>query len=88
MKRIFKKKKYVRRANWTTGQVTNDQSNNETIETQSFSENENQNKWDEDSSLFTECTDTSVTDNTNSHTSSQCRKTARQTSRKVSITLV
>jgi len=53
--------------------------NNETVKTQDFCENENQNHSDEQPGLLGSSSDTSVTDDTNGETSSHTRQTNRKT---------
>lgn len=48
-----------------------DQSNNETVQTKSFGEDENKNHTDEQFILLTDSADTSITNNTNSHACGQ-----------------
>lgn len=50
--------------------LSEDDSNNESVKTEGFTEDEDQNHADEDSFLLSVCAHTSVTDNTNSETSS------------------
>jgi len=56
-----------------------EQGNNETVKTQDFGENENQNHSDEQPGLLGGSSHTGVTDNTNGETSSHTRKTNRET---------
>lgn len=55
------------------------ESNDETVQTQDFSENENKNHADEESGLLGGSSDTCVTNDTNSETSSQTSETHRET---------
>merc|ERR1712107_812156 len=57
-----------------------DQSNDQTVQTESLRENENQNHTDEKLGLLSSGTDTSVTNNTNSNTSSKTTETSTQVS--------
>jgi len=57
-----------------------EQGNNETVKTQHFGENEDQNHSNEQSWLLSGTTDTSITDNTNGKSSSETSETDRQTS--------
>lgn len=57
-----------------------DKSDNETVETQDFGENEDKNHSDEETRLLSESTDTGITDNSNGETGSETGKTDRQTS--------
>jgi len=59
-----------------------DKSDDETVETESFGENENENHSDEKLGLLSSGADTSVTNNSDGHTSSKTRKTDRETSTK------
>jgi predicted metal-dependent peptidase len=59
------------------------ESNNQTVETKSFAENENQNHADEQLGLLTVGAHTSVTDNADSETGSQSRETTRKTGSQV-----
>ena len=63
-----------------------DQSNDQTVQTESLRENEDQNHTDEKLRLLSSGTDTSVTNNTNSNTSSKTRETDTETSTQVSET--
>jgi len=56
-----------------------EQGNNETVKTQDFGENENQDHSDEQPGLLGGSSHTGVTDNTNGETSSHTRKTNRET---------
>jgi len=56
-----------------------EQGNNETVKTQDFGENENQNHSDEQPGLLGGSSHTGVTNNTNGETSSHTRKTNRET---------
>lgn len=62
------------------------QGNNQTVKTQDFGENENQNHTDKQSWLLSSTTDTSVTNNTNGETSSQTGQTNRETSTQLNET--
>lgn len=61
---------------------------NETVETQDFGENENQNHTNEQTGLLGSTTDTGVTDNADSETGSKTGKTNRQTSAQLDETSV
>merc|ERR1712107_659670 len=63
-----------------------DQSNDQTVETESLRENEDQNHTDEKLGLLSSGTNTSVTNNTNSNTSGKTRETDTKTSTQVSET--
>jgi len=56
-----------------------EQGNNETVKTQDFGENENQDHSDEQPGLLGGSSHTGVTNNTNGETSSHTRKTNRET---------
>lgn len=56
-----------------------EESDDETVETQDFGENENENHADEESGLLGGSSHTRVTNDTNSETSGQTSKTHRQT---------
>jgi len=60
-----------------------DKSNNETVETQDFGKNENENHADEKSGLLGSSSYTGVTDNTDSKASSETSETDRETSTKL-----
>jgi len=56
------------------------ESNDQTVKTQDFGENENKNHADEEPRLLSSTTDTSITNNTNSETSSKTGETDGETS--------
>lgn len=62
--------------------------NNETVKTQNFSENEDQNHADKQTRLLSCATNTSVTDNTNGETSSETSETDSETSTELDETCV
>lgn len=62
------------------GLGVHEQSNNKTVKTEDFSENENQNHSDEETGLLGSSSDTSITDNTNGETSGETSKTDGETS--------
>ncbi len=70
------------------GKSVKNQSNDKTIKTQDFSENENKNHTDEKSGLLSSTTNTSITNNTNSKTSSKTSKSDRETSTKMNKTTI
>merc|ERR1712000_338437 len=55
-----------------------EKSNNQTVKTQNFSENENENHSNEETRLLGGTTDTSVTNNTDSETSSETGETSTE----------
>lgn len=57
------------------GLGVHEQSNNKTVKTEDFGENENQNHSDEETGLLGSSSDTSITDNTNGETGSETSKT-------------
>lgn len=67
-------------SNILSGSGVQQQSNNQTVQTQDFGENQDQKHTDEQSWLLGVTSDTSVTDNTNGKTSSQTGQTDSQTS--------
>ena len=62
------------------GLGVHEQSNNETVETQDFGENENQDHSDEQTGLLSSSADTGVSNNTDSETSSKTSETNGETS--------
>jgi hypothetical protein len=62
------------------GLGVHEQGNNETVKTQNFGENENQNHSDEKAGLLRGSSDTSITNNTNGETGGKTSKTDGQTS--------
>jgi hypothetical protein len=70
------------------GLGVHEQGNNETVQTQDFGENENQNHADEETGLLSSTTDTGVTDDTNGEASSKTSKTDRETSTELNETSV
>jgi hypothetical protein len=62
-----------------------DKGNDQTVQTQGFCENENQNHSDEKLILLTNSSDTSVTHNTNGHTGGKTGETAAQAGGHVSV---
>ena len=65
-----------------------EKSNDQTVKTQNFSENENKNHSDEESGLLCGTTDTSITNDTDSETGSETGKTDSETSTKLDETSV
>lgn len=70
------------------GSGVEQKSNNETVKTQDFCENENQNHTHKKSGLLGGTTDTGVTHNANSETGGQTRETDRETGTKLDETSV
>lgn len=65
-----------------------EKSNDQTVKTQNFSENEDKNHSNEESGLLCSTTDTSITDNTDSETGSETSETDGETSTKLDETSV
>ena len=63
------------------------ETNDETVQGQSLSENEDENHTSEEEGLLSVSADSSVSDNTNGHSSSQTGQTDRETSSEVSEAL-
>lgn len=63
------------------------EANDETVESQSLSENEDQNHTDEETGLLSVGANTSVTNDTDGHTGSETGETDRETSTEVGETL-
>jgi len=62
------------------GLGVHEQGDNQTVKTQDFGENQNQNHADEETGLLSSSSNTSITNNTNSETSGKTSKTDGQTS--------
>lgn len=73
---------------FAAGARVHEQSDNETVQTQNFSENEDKNHSDVKTRLLSGSTNASVTDNTNSETGSQTSQTNSKTSTKLNETSI
>jgi len=70
------------------GTGVDEQGNDETVQTQDFGENENENHADEESWLLSGTPDTSITDDTDGETSGETGETDRQTGTELDETSV